>query len=66
MSFRAINARYLEPGAMLLMVIGIIALCQPWIAVLHTYSVLLMLLGLIGFNITAHVPPEPAKETDNG
>ena len=29
MSFRAINQKYLEPGSILLMVFGIVALCQP-------------------------------------
>ena len=30
MSFRAINQKYLEPGSQILMVLGIVALCQPW------------------------------------
>lgn len=30
MTFRAINQKYLAPGAQLLMIFGIIALCQPW------------------------------------
>ena len=28
MSFRAINEKYLEPGAQFLMILGIVALCQ--------------------------------------
>ena len=36
MSFRAINQKYLEPGSQILMVLGIIALCQPWNLLLHT------------------------------
>jgi hypothetical protein len=65
MNFRIFNARFLEPGSILLMTFGIIALCQPWIEVLHLYSVAIMLLGLIGFNVAAHVPP-PDKEAKRG
>lgn len=57
MNFRQFNARYLEPGSMWMMILGVVALCQPWVEVLHTYSVTITLLGLIGFNIAAHVPP---------
>ena len=31
MGFKQISARYLEPLSQWLMVIGIVALCQPWI-----------------------------------
>ena len=60
MNLRVFNQRYLEPGSMLLMVFGIVALCQPWIAVLHQWSVTIMLVGLVGFNVAVHIPaPEP-------
>ena len=61
MTLREFNARYLERAAMSLMVIGVVALCQPWIMVLHQYSVLITLIGLIAFNIAAHIPPPEAK-----
>eukprot|EP01035_Chromulina_nebulosa_P013527 gene13527-17965_t len=44
------------------MVIGVISLCQPWIQLLHTYSVAITLLGLIGFNIAAHIAPPDKKD----
>ena len=68
MNFREFNQKFLEPGSMLLMIVGIISLCQPWIAVLHAWSVLIMLIGLIGFNVAAHVPPPDKKspEARNG
>ena len=56
MSFRAINEKYLEPGAQLLMIFGIIALCQPWNMFLHRYGVTLTLIGLVGFMITTKIP----------
>jgi hypothetical protein len=65
MNLRVFNARFLEPASLWVMVIGVVALCQPWIAVLHAYSVLITLIGLIGFNIAAHIPaPEPEQDDD--
>lgn len=57
MNIRVFNQRFLEPGAQALMILGIIFLCQPWIELLHQYSVTIMLIGLIGFNVAVHIPP---------
>jgi hypothetical protein len=64
MNLRVFNQRFLEPGAMLLMILGIVFLCQPWIEVLHQYSVTIMLVGLIGFNVAVHIPPPESKVID--
>jgi hypothetical protein len=65
MNLRVFNARFLEPASLWIMVLGVVALCQPWIAVLHAYSVLITLIGLIGFNIAAHIPaPERADDEE--
>ena len=58
MSFRAINEKYLEPLAQILMILGIIALCQPWNMFLHRYGLTITLIGLVGFMITTKVPRE--------
>lgn len=63
MSFRAINQKYLEPGSQVLMVLGIIALCQPWSFFLHRYGVTMILIGLIGFMITGKIAPEEKAGT---
>jgi hypothetical protein len=66
---RRFNARILEPGSMTLMIVGMISLCQPWVALLHEWSVLIMLIGIIGFNVAVHIPaPEGPKhdEDDTG
>ncbi|SDA93400.1 hypothetical protein [Mesorhizobium qingshengii] len=63
MSFRAINQKYLEPGSQILMVLGIVALCQPWNMLLHTYGLTIILIGLIGFNITSKIAPEEKAGT---
>jgi hypothetical protein len=60
MTFRAFSYRFLEPWSQGTMVAGFIFLCQPWVEILHSYSVLVMLIGLVGFNIAVHVP-HPAK-----
>lgn len=63
MSFRAINQKYLEPGSQVLMVLGIVALCQPWNMLLHSYGLTIILVGLIGFNITSKIAPEEGAAT---
>jgi hypothetical protein len=66
MSFRAINQKYLEPGSQVLMVLGIVALCQPWNLLLHSYGLTIILVGLIGFNITSKIAPDEQAETGQG
>jgi hypothetical protein len=63
-AFRRFNARVLEPGAMLFMLVGILFLCQPWVEFLHQYSVLVMLIGLIGFNVAVHIPAPDGPKID--
>ncbi|WEX73995.1 hypothetical protein PYH37_001364 [Sinorhizobium numidicum] len=62
MIFRAINQKYLEPGSQLLMIFGIVALCQPWNLFLHRYGLTMTLVGLIAFMITSKIQPE--QKTD--
>lgn len=64
MSFREINRRFLEPGSMWLMILGIVALCQPWNLFLHRYGVTIILIGLVGFLITSHIGPEKKIVSD--
>ena len=68
MNRRVFNQKILAPGSMTLMIAGILFLCQPWVAVLHQWSVLVMLIGLIGFNVSVHIPPPEQKidEDDTG
>ena len=64
MNLRVFNQRFLEPGAQALMVLGIIFLCQPWVEFLHQYSVTIMLIGLIGFNVAVHIPAPDGPKID--
>ena len=68
MNIRVFNQKFLGPGCITLMVAGILFLCQPWVGFLHGWSVLVMLVGLIGFNFSVHIPPpvERVDEDDTG
>ena len=68
MNFREFNARFFERLMMWVMIGGVILLCQPWFGFLHAYSIFIALMGLIGFNVAAHVPPPEQRidEDDTG
>jgi hypothetical protein len=53
-------ARQLESASMALMMFGIVALCQPWFEVLHRYSILVIIIGLLAFNVFSRIEPAPA------
>ena len=63
MGFREMSVKVFEPVSQALMIVGIIALCQPWVEVLHRYGVTIILVGLIGFSIFTKIRPRPAHET---
>jgi type IV secretory pathway VirB2 component (pilin) len=62
MGFKEISSRYLEPLFQWLMIIGIIALCQPWSIGLHSYGVTIILIGLVGFSVFSKIKPAPKEE----
>jgi hypothetical protein len=62
MGFKTLSARYLEPLSQWTMVFGIVALCQPWVEVLHRYGVTIILVGLVGFLVFSKIRPEPEAE----
>jgi hypothetical protein len=64
MTFREANQRYIVPGAQILMILGIVALCQPWIELLHRYGVTIILVGLVGFMVATKIPAPPPAEED--
>jgi hypothetical protein len=66
MNLRVFNQKILGPGAMTFMIAGILFLCQPWVEVLHQWSVLVMLIGLIGFNVSVHIPAPDKAVIDEG
>jgi len=49
------HARRLEFASMVLMMLGIVCLCQPWVEVLHRYSVAMIILGLVAFNVFSRI-----------
>ena len=62
MTFRELNAKLLEPTAQWVMIGGLICLCQPWVEFLHRYGLTVIILGLIGYLVTSHIPPELETE----
>ncbi len=68
MNIRVFNQKFLEPASMVVSILGILFLCQPWVAFLHEWSVLVMLIGLISFNVSVHIPApvERIDEDDTG
>lgn len=63
MTFRQMNQRWIVPGAQVLMIFGIVALCQPWVEVLHRYGVTIILIGLVTFMVATKIPaPAPTDE----
>ncbi|WP_069299270.1 hypothetical protein [Neptunicoccus sediminis] len=64
MSFRELNYRFLAPGAQTLMILGIIALCQPWSEFFHRYGLTMTLFGLIAFLVTSKISPDAPIQDD--
>ncbi|MBX4909777.1 MULTISPECIES: hypothetical protein [Rhizobium] len=64
MTLRAFNQKYLEPGSQYLMILGIIALCQPWNLFLHRYGMTMTLVGLIAFMVATKIPRD--AQSDEG
>ena len=63
MTFKQISAKYLEPASIWVMVLGIVALCQPMNLTLHSYGLTVILVGLIGFNIFSKIKPPPNQDS---
>ncbi len=63
-TFRELSYRVLEPASQWVMVLGIVALCQPWIEPLHRYGLTIILVGLVGFNIFSKIRPPQAEARD--
>ena len=61
------RARQFEFASMVLMVLGIAALCQPWSLVLHQYSVATIIAGLVAFNVFSRIktPEEGAGGSES-
>lgn len=64
MTFREMSARVFEPACQWLMIFGIVALCQPWVEVLHRYGVTITLVGLIGFSVFSKIKPLPREDAE--
>jgi hypothetical protein len=50
-----LTRKYIEPIFMIIMLFGIVALCQPMSFFLYRYGLTILLTGLVGFNIAIHL-----------
>lgn len=57
MSFRKVNEKWLAPGSQIVMIVGIVMLCQPWSLFLHRYGLTVTLVGLVAFMVTGKIGP---------
>ena len=48
------KARFLPTMTMIIMIAGIIALSQPWIAFLYHYGLAILMVGVIGYIFVSH------------
>lgn len=64
MSFRAVNQRWIVPGAQATMIFGIVALCQPWFEPLHRYGLTITLLGLVAFSVATKIRAPESQDED--
>jgi hypothetical protein len=59
--FRTYAPRF-EQASMALMLFGIVALCQPWSEFLHRWSVLMIIVGNVAFNVFSRIQPTAAAD----
>ncbi len=63
--FRKLSKKIFEPLSIGLIVLGIVALCQPWILYLHRKGFLITGVGLALYIFFSHVkPPEEKVEAE--
>ncbi len=63
--FKKLSKKIFEPLSIGLIVLGIIALCQPWILYLHRKGFLITGIGLAMYIFFSHVkPPEEEVEEE--
>ena len=55
-------AQKLELFSMWVMIFGVVALCQPWSLLVHSYSATIILFGLVLFNIFSRIGSPPARD----
>ena len=62
-----IRSATLQRIAEIVMVLGIIALCQPWNLLLHRYGLTIIIVGLLTFMFTGWFgKPDGKKEESDG
>ena len=57
-----ISSQKLQRVGEIVMILGIVALCQPWNLFLHRYGLTMTLVGLIAFMVTTKIPREEKQD----
>ena len=52
---KMLKKKYLEPLFMWIMILGIVALCQPLLIVIYTYGFALLITGVAGYILVTHL-----------
>jgi len=52
--------RLLEPLSILLIALGIVGLCQPWLFVWYRFGFTILLIGTVLFTVAVHLPEKKA------
>ena len=55
----------IQRTAEIVMVLGIVALCQPWSLFLHRYGLTIIIIGIVDVHVHGLVRPERDIDTDN-
>ena len=63
MTFKKLSANVLEPASQWLMVLGIVALCQPWSMIAAPLRGDDHPVGLVGFSIFSKIKPGAGKRS---
>jgi hypothetical protein len=57
-----LDPRRLELAFQYLVILGIVALMQPWSLLFHRYSVTAILIGLVGFSVYSKIPSRSGEK----
>ena len=62
-----ISSQKLQRIGEIVMILGIVALCQPWNLFLHRYGLTIIIVGLLTFMFTGWFgKPDPEEESTDG
>jgi len=64
--FKKLSKKLFEPLSIVIIIIGIICLCQPWVLYIHRKGFLITGIGLAAFIFFSNVKPPVEVEEEEG